>query len=46
MAIFNVLYAMPDDLHLITRTNSMRPWIPIYEDNLEGNVDDEIVVGV
>lgn len=32
MAIFCTLYALPEEFHEITRMTSLKPWVPVYED--------------
>lgn len=41
MALFCVFYGMPEELHQISRTISMRPWKPVYEGDPENEEASE-----
>jgi hypothetical protein len=49
MAIISVLYCLPDELHQVSRTKSMRPWKAVYEGDSEvtataaGRASDNLV---
>ena len=36
MAIFCTLYALPEEFHEISRTTSLKPWVPVYDDESVG----------
>ena len=43
MAIFSTLYALPEEFNEISRMSSLKPWMPVYEDEerIVGSERDE-----
>ena len=37
MSIFNMLYALPEEFYESSRMTSLKPWEPVYEDDVELN---------
>lgn len=39
MSIFNMLYALPEEFYDASRMTSLKPWEPVYEDEVSNGAE-------